>query len=271
MSAPSYFLPNVFRQQLVPGGKLSTSLVAARGLEPIFGDVTDVAAQVSLLEISGAGPGDKSGTLLVPLAPGCEVPKHLGYHPAFQTWHDEGDFWIGFDKESPPAPEDLARGKQITGYKMRLGDGQEWVIPILRRPDDSSELPSAFAFAAGGQVTQAVRPQYRELWEASAEICQWFVEGTLIEAARSRLAELVTWCVRILGVNYRFDCTLQNHLGVIGNEEWASILCYAIDWPTVQALDSQKKTALPITPATPSNTSPGSEAAAAEETDQAAG
>lgn len=270
MSAPLYFLPGVYRQHLVQGSRLVAAVLEARGLQAIFGDVTDVLRELSLSEITASGPGGQSGTMLVPLAPGREPPVRLGYKPDFQTWHDEGDFWIGFDNESPPAPAELARKKQITGYRMQLGDGQEWVIPILRRPDDSSELPSAFTLAAAGGVSQAVRPQYRALWEASAEICQWFVEGTLIDAARLRLHELIEWCVRILSVNYRFDRVLQNHLGVIGNEEWASILCYAIDWPTVQAIDSQKKTPPLTTPDMPTSTSPGS-AVVSEDIDPAAG
>lgn len=268
MSAPHYFLPSVFRGQLIAGGKLSAALLESRGLVPIFGDVERLDAQVSLMEIPACGPGGASGTMLVPLVPGAEPPVRLGYQPNFQEWTEHDGYWLGIDREAPPTPANLARTKQIGGYKMTMGDGHEWLVPILRRPDDSTELPSAFSFGADGRLIQSVRQQHRALWEDTAEVCQWFVEGTLFEVAKEHLPRIIDRCVRILGVNYRFDRVLQNVLGPIGQEEWAAILCYAIDWPTAQALD-QKKRAGPSAsttngapPAEPGNISPGSAEAA---------
>ena len=96
-------------------------MLESRGLAAIFGDVLDVERELSVSEITTAGPGVQSGTMLVPLATGQTPPVRLGYKPDFQTWHDEGEYWLGLDNESPPTPAELARPKQIGGYKMTLG------------------------------------------------------------------------------------------------------------------------------------------------------
>ncbi len=277
MSAPLYFLPGIYRKDLVNGPRLSASILAGRGLLGIFGDLENLQTELSLVELTSAGPGGTSGTLLIPLVPGTEPPLRIGYYPTQQDWHNQGDqFWIGLDRESPPTPEDLRRRHVVAHYSMTLGDGHEWLIPVLRRPDGSSELPAAFAFDAAGQLSQRVRPAYRELWEEAGELAEWFVSGHLHELAKTDMPRLVDWCVRILAVNYRFDRVLQSLLGVVGTDDWLTLLAYAIDWFVYlqlhpqEAAEAQKKTASALTPETsspspsgPGNSSPGAAAAAA--------
>lgn len=267
MSAPHYFLPGVFRAQLLSGGRLSYALLESRGLLPIFGDVTDLQAELSIQEMPGSGPGGTSGTMLVPLVPGGEPPVRLGYFPERQDWHQIGDsYWLGIDREFPPMPVELARRKTVGGYWMELGDGQMWAIPILRRPDASTELPCSFGWDSGGRFQEMVRGEHRQLWEDTGEIVEWFLSKQIndIQFVKANLPRIVDWCVRILAVNYRFDRALQTHLAPIGSQDWALLLGYAIDWATAQVLDQQKKTAEepstePESPSgEPSTISPGS-------------
>lgn len=268
MSAPHYFLPQVYRAQLLEGGKLSRALLESRGLLPIFGDVTDLVGEVAIQEMPGSGPGGASGTMLVPLVPGGEPPVRLGYHPDRQDWHQIGDaYWLGIDRECPPMPIELTRRKTIGGYWMELGDGQLWAVPILRRPNASTELPCSFGWDAGGRFQETVRGDYRQLWEDTGEIVEWFLSGQIrdLPFVKENLPRIIDWCVRILAVNYRFDRVLQTHLAPIGSQDWALLLGYAIDWATAQALDSQKKTdpesanEVSDTPSSePANISPGS-------------
>jgi hypothetical protein len=272
MSAPLYFLPGVYRQHLIQGDRFSRTVLAGRGLEAIFGDVEHVPSEATVAEISGGGPGGTGGTLLVPLVPGSPPPVRLGYYPQFQDWTNHGDqFWLGIDRESPPGPEDLRRTKQIGGYRMALGDGRDWLVPILRRPNGTSEFPSSFGWDAAGVFSSVVRPAYRQLWEDAGELVELFLANKLREAAKVDLPRLVDWCVRVLAVNYRFDRVMQSALGVIGSDDWMTILAYAIDGPTYLELrgEAQKKTASAEPPTSasspvgePATTSPGSEASA---------
>lgn len=280
MSAPLYFLPNVYRQHLVQGSRLVAAVIEARGLTSIFGDVVDVQRELSISEITASGPGGASGTLLVPLAAGREPPVRLGFKPDFQTWHDEADFWLGFDREAPPGPEDLAREKQVGGHWLEIA-GQRWLVPILRRPDETSEFPTAYRRERDGTLREQVRGEYRALWEAAAELVEWFASGTINDLVhvKAQFPRLIDWCVRVLAVNYRFDWTLQNHLSILGSHDWPLVLALAIDWGTAQALHApQKKTdppretnTAPVSDDNARNISPGSAAVAAEDIDPAAG
>lgn len=245
MSAPLYFLPGVYRAQLIQGGRLSAAILAARGLSQIFGDVVDLNAELSMQELPGSGPGGTGGMMLVPLVPGAEPPVRMGYKPDAQEWTQIGDYWLGIDKESPPTPEDLVRRKTITGYPIVMG-GQRWVVPILRRPDATTELPCKFGWDACGTFQESVAGEYRQLWEDTAEIVDLFLSKKILDMAyvKQELPKLVDWCVRILAVNYRFDRHLQTQIGAVDSEGWALLLSYAIDWPLAVALDPQKKTGL---------------------------
>lgn len=80
--------------------------------------------------IDGRTPSGGPGTIM------CDQsrlePFDMAFHPDEQFWRKRpGDdcVWIGYYKESPPTPANLARHKQLAGDSMQLADGNQWQVP----------------------------------------------------------------------------------------------------------------------------------------------
>lgn len=257
MAQPLYFLPGIYRAQLCPGERLARSLLAARGLGEIFDDVGQGGRQdFATCELAGRGPGDKSGTVLCYQTPSGAVPRRVGYYPAEQAWHQVDDgLWIGLDTDDAPRPEEMARRKQFSGYRPELGDGQEWLVPIIRRPDGSTELPTDMFWDAAGAVQEPIKERYRAYWDETAEVADWFfVEGASDQFDKARAFSLA---VRAIGLNYRFGRAEQNLLRVVDAGTYLTVLGCTVDIIKANAVqEAQKKSSepFPTTIITPGST-----------------
>ena len=160
MAQPIYFLPNIESKALLAGEQLNRQVLRAHGLDEVFADVR-TAGEVAVMEWRSKGPGDKSGVLLTYLkeCPTRDIPQHWGYYPDHQNWEPLAaglPTWIGWNPDQPPTPEDLRRRSLVPGYHYVLGDGNPWVVPIVRRPDDSTNLPRRM-FIAGEPMKPATK------------------------------------------------------------------------------------------------------------------
>lgn len=261
MAAPLYFLPGLTLSALRDGPRVRASLLEERGLTHVFGDVRDFDAEVSCQDLVGLGPGGAPGAILVRLAAGgAGLPDRLGYYPAQQTWDDDADgrfrYWIGFDPAQRPQPEELARGGRFQGWDLTLGDGQSWRIPIVRRPDDTTELP-CMLHVRRGLVEERIKSQYAALWDRCGSAVRWWTEDA---PTKEDYPEAFALAADVLGIAYRIGPHEASALGLFdSNNLWTATAC-AIDWPRVERLlAAQKKTSPASSPAT-SSTSPGSEA-----------
>lgn len=98
--------------------------------------------------------------------------RSVGYYPAEQEWHEGPDWWVGWYKEAKPGPGDLARAQQLPGYTLTMGDGNEWVLPLVRSVDDVGGalcvLPHKLTMDAAGRIGSGEPiEQYRALWEST--------------------------------------------------------------------------------------------------------
>jgi len=242
MAAPLYFLKNIRREQLAPRGDVVLSILNDRGLGDVFGDCVRSPEHVMLSNVD-RGPGDASGVVV---AASATEPRRFGYYHDVQTWTQWQDgLWIGVDRTDRPTPDDLARPERIAGYPVPLGDGHTWTVPILRRQDDSTCLPSDMVPTADGRVLTPVKSRYRDLWEASADdVAFCFAdEGPSSEKqfAKENMPEMLARCVRILGVNYRFGLIEQSILGVVDTSNWYTILACSVDVPLYQSVEAAQK------------------------------
>lgn len=255
MAQPLYFLPGLSRSQLLPGGKLSRALLRERGLSEVFEDVGIGREDFGSCELAGRGPGGKSGIILFYQRPDGSIPRRIDYRPAEQSWTavDPDGLWIGLDTDDPPTPEDLARHKQHLGYTIELADGHTWRIPVIRRPDGSTELPTELFWDAAGKITEPLKERYRAYWDETAEVAGWFFEGKSADFDKGKALGLA---VRALSLNYRFGRAEQNVFKVADTLNYLTILAATVDMPKVTAIDeAEKKSASQLN--TP-NSTPGS-------------
>lgn len=257
MAAPLFFLPGVVHaEELLDNERLRPELLRARHLDRVLADVAGKDF-LGIVYLSGRGPGGLPGTVICAQPVHGRMPRRLGYYPQEQVWEVAGPgmedlLWVGIDPTEPPQAEDLARVHQVPGQWVTLGDGGSWLIPVLRRVDNTSELPQEVAFDAQRKATFRIRAAYLEEWIASARSLRLFYavpdEPPLssMEAAERALA--------ILTINYRFDWFLQNRLQVLDRDRNVGVLGASVDLPMVSQLmaelATQKKTASAASPAT---------------------
>jgi len=156
---------------------------------------------------AGNGPGGAYG-LFVAVPDSIDVE----YRPDDQEWREirsaelgseSGEVqpgvvthWIGWMKAATPGPDDLQRERLVEGHPVKLGDGNDWIIPVAGPL--GSKLPSTFAAGPGRTLRMQVRQQYRELF---AESEKWF---TLIRyGGNYTWLEAFNYAVQLLAVNYR--------------------------------------------------------------------
>lgn len=240
MSQPLYFLPNVrwtFGQNIA----ITRSIIREAGLTDIFSDVSE--DHVGFNEISGKGPNGSSGTIIF-YRDNREPPRRMGYYEGEHDWHQVGDgskCWIGIDKLSPPRPEDLCRRTIHEGYNLELADGRRWQIPVIRRPDGSTGLPTDMIFDAAGKYSEPIKPAYQKYWESSAEVCEWvYVDGG---SDRIDNPKALMFAIEAMNLNYRYGMQEHNALRLVDKTNFQVLLMLTVDLPRVRReMESQKKT-----------------------------
>lgn len=236
---------------------LRNSVLRERGLLDIFAGVP--FEQMPCYELTGRGPGDLSGAMLTYQTPSGEVPPRFGFYPEEQAWTPVGDgslVWIGLDTGRLPKPEELARRKQFRGYTVECGDGNRWQVPVIRRPDGTTNLPRDMVYDAAGRYTEPLKEAYASYWDEIGEFAEWYYGGQDIESySRERGLQRAT---RVLSLNYRFGRREQDVLRVIDADCYLTILMCAVDAPAWTDIDEAQKK-MNAQRATP-NTSPGSPA-----------
>lgn len=242
---PIYFLPDCSKAKLAPNGKLNRDILVDRGISDVFSDIVGPEANdCSVGDVSG-GPGGLSGVILT-YENNAGVTPPAFFKPNLQKWHqcDDGDeLWIGL--VGTPSADDMARKRQYNGYNITLSDEADdnWGVPIIRRPDDTTCLPTSARFGKNGEFTESIKERYRAYWTDTLTVQDWLLsEGGY---GRIVLGEAVRLALRALSINYRVGRHEQNVLGLIDNINCLEVLTVTIDMPAItavkQAEDDAKK------------------------------
>lgn len=157
------------------------------GLSLVFADCKDAVQHVQT-----KGPDGSAGVMVFALPNDGEVPFRMRYVPEDQEWFESDGYWVGYNKNNPPTPEGIERRKICDHYRYTLADGRIWKCPRVRR--GMIPLVPHWYRVRGGQITFEVRPEYRDLFERSAE---WTIDG------RIQVGDLVAACSECLSLNYR--------------------------------------------------------------------
>jgi hypothetical protein len=220
-------------------------LLADRKLTDVFADVGH--AEIIPVETPGRGPDQQSGVILSYQTPAGQTARRMEFKEAEQRWTKIHDgLYIGVDPSDMPTAEDMRRKNQHGGYRVTLGNS-EWLVPVIRRPDDSTLLPRDWYWDESGRDVQPIKEAYRAYWDETASVLDWFIADELPpEATSHRALEL---CVRALSINYRFGRNEQNVLRIIDPDNAMTILGITVDYPRFSELVGavqQKKTRLTL-------------------------
>ena len=219
------------------------------------------------------GPDGKEG-MLVGYCGGNE--RLLGYKPPDeQTWRGVPGTpaMVGMYTADPPSPKSLVRPSALPGRSLELGDGREWLVPVVRtwRGDEESaawvlELPTAAGLDDEGNWTASeVVAKYAHLYKAAV---RWYElkQALIAELARAQaddddadgdegpddettlraemdVPELFDLALQMLAANYRLGKVEAVMLGLLSTDTAQAILDEAIDWGTVTEFVRKKKPA----------------------------
>ncbi len=258
MSSPIYFFPITKREELVTcEGKLITAKLDEYGLSAVLGDVAPNS--FFAVDHPTQGPGGKSGCFFATNTRGS-VHVRAGYYPDFQRWthvRRDPDLWIGIDNEFPPLPADLVRPTTIPGWKVRMADGCDYEIPVIRSPLGVTKLPRNMYRDVDGVLQVAVKPQYEQLWDRAGVLWDRHVrgdsgeDGTPLSGVFSKAgldwSIILDECLCFLGLNYRYGTYEQSAMRLIDTSEsiWLGLLFAVLDRPFLDEL-TQKKTPSPL-------------------------
>jgi hypothetical protein len=236
-----YFLPGVSRQSV------TRELLIAAGLGAVLRDrmtANDLCGQGSLaLADVTSGPDGYSGTILYPLTEAEQEadedapPPRIGYYKDEQTWDKFAGYYVGWNPDALPAPEDLEQDVMLKGFYETLGDGRRWLCPLIRMVNGGNNLPDVWG-VRNGKFTMSVKPDWNWAWDLSGEVWDYY----------SREADIpfelaFEWAVRLLGINYRIGPVEATALGLFGRNDYMPVLRASIHGPFFEKLlAAQKKT-----------------------------
>lgn len=260
MASPVYFLAGSSLAKMFPAEIVDRRELTRFGLADVFRDVhSDKSADWYCGEASGpSGPGGKAGLYLSALpVVSRDLPRTLAYDAGDLDWRwseiADGT-WIGIDAANRTKPADIARRLKQDGHYVKLNDGNEWLVPAIRRPeigdktitDEQGEAKTVRGFTDGvprcnqqlrydwksRKVVPSVRPSDQRLWDWSAKFYRLVYRDEPIKADdMPDMAEQFEYCAELLGVNYRLGFGEINELGLLTENDVASIIQASIDFP----------------------------------------
>jgi len=148
-------------------------------------------------------------------------------------------YWVGWRPEEPPGPAELARAISLRGAFVRLGDGRQWLIPLVAghegRPDaERCGLPRRPTWEGGG-LAWRVRSELAPLVEQAADVLERLTNWP------ARAAECWDYGAALLAAGYRLGATEVLALGLLDEDSLAAVLAVALDMYTRVAATAGEK------------------------------
>lgn len=141
------------------------------------------------------GPDGGGGTAFATDA----VPPDLQWHVA-----PDAGWWVGIPTPRPTPAAHLRPRQTATGLQITLGDGQDWVIPLLvpctaRDPQRAMTLPQA-PRRAGPALVWRPRSEYDALVRTAHDFLAAFLDPAAPPVPQP---QVLAYCVAVLGIFYR--------------------------------------------------------------------
>jgi hypothetical protein len=193
-----------------------------------------------------AGPDGGTGLLA------CRDGEMPRYAKEGQRWQRLDQTWVGLVEGEQPLPADLLRPEPIDGHLVKLGDGNEWLIPTARKCPTGTALPQAVVLGPdGGWITEAL-PQYASFWTKAGAIFDAFCKAQTEKSAV--LEDAIDIAIEALAFNYYVGPAEVSLLRLFTTTNvWRDVCGAIIDWPSwvEYAADEAAKKNLTAPPADP--------------------
>lgn len=143
--------------------------------------------------------------------------------------------WVGFDPAAPPRPADLERERIFEGYSVDLGDGQTWVVPVVREIRGTTVLPRSRKWDGVAWSDGEILPRYRQLFSDACKVWDRMTGG---DAGTEIVAVTVDTdlAARALALNYRLGPAEISHLGLFDTRSESEALGAVLDLPMLRAI-----------------------------------
>lgn len=157
------------------------------------------------------------------------------------AWIRLGAAFLGVHKNKAerPRPKDLRRADGfVDGHPVMLGDGQHWVVPVVRFADGNTSLPCVLHRKENGEYGYQVREEYRGI----VGICDLILHKA-IEGGGHRLSPETTMAFAqgILSINYRVSEAEISALELIDSLNVRELARAAMDVPSMVLMLEQIK------------------------------
>jgi len=218
----------------------SDPLLMELGVKSVIGDrVTCVGVAI--------GPDSGGGQLLR-----RDVDDtRLLYRRDEQVWYEWRGYFVGYWRDSPPTPKDLLRAEWLTSHRVKLRDGNEWLVPIVRRCDGQTEVPSVTFEDKDGRLVVEVDDRYKFF----ADIAEREFQQLLVDSGNQQIltdeqvtafvpltdADLFDAATRLLGLNYHIGKAEVAALRLLTKENVADVCGAMIDLPTLVKISEEMK------------------------------
>jgi hypothetical protein len=191
----------------------------------------DVLAGQLPLMATETGPTGKAGHILA--GPGQH--RVHGYSKAEQEWVNCGDYWLGWDKNGLPTPEQLQRKKVVAGEVATLADGREWVCPTVRRWEGGNPFPGVpYVVQMFTDYQIDVLPQYMDVWQFSGDA--W---DDVIYGKNFKVVDSFQRAAKFLSVNYRVGVHECSALKIMDMDSINTITLTALDMARFEEFATQ--------------------------------
>lgn len=223
-----YFFPN---EKGIPGASGKDALLRRCGLREVIGDTSMPYRQSS-------GPGGHAGIVV-----DTSADERAIIDMTAQTWTEcaGGAFWYGYWTERKPGPNELGRRSQVDGHLVRLSDGNDWLVPLVRAISGGTKLPRVIRFTPDGRTVLDVHSGYQAFYDMGMTVWDEFL---LRERYAENLDSLLPVTIAALTVNYRVGKWEAGALGLIDTQNILQIAHAIIDGPAIDAYmhEREKKT-----------------------------
>ena len=167
------------------------------------------------------------------------------FENSVQVWQDipNTPLSIGYNIDQPPQADDFLKQEIISGRRLLMGNGQEFLIPIARRFTTGCLLPFDMGMLCEGKFIKTTMEKYLDLQKLAEKLAVWYgmIQGQEKDREFFNTDEKVfNVACKILSTNYHLSKAEITILKIVNSSNALSVLENVIDVPYLEELEKQQ-------------------------------